>query len=57
VIFGTPALLFAASGFACIAFVTYGIGFWGAPFFIRQHGVSAARWARSGARGGGRLDR
>ena len=41
-IFGTPALLFAASGFACIAFVTYGIGFWGAPFFIRQHGVSAS---------------
>lgn len=41
-VFGTPPLLFAASGFACIAFVTYGIGFWGAPFFIRQHGVSAS---------------
>ena len=41
-VFGTPALLLAASGFACIAFVTYGIGFWGAPFFIRQHGVSAS---------------
>ena len=42
-IFGTPALLLAASGFACIAFVTYGIGFWGAPFFIRQHGASASK--------------
>ena len=41
-VFRTPALLFAASGFACIAFVTYGIGFWGAPFFIRQHGVTAS---------------
>lgn len=41
-VFGTPALLFAVGGFACIAFVTYGIGFWGAPFFIRQHGVSAS---------------
>ncbi len=40
-IFGTPALLLSATGFACIAFVTYGIGFWGAPFFIRQHGASA----------------
>lgn len=41
-VFGTPAVLFAAGGFACIAFVSYGIGFWGAPFFIRQHGVSAS---------------
>ncbi len=40
-IFGTPALLLGAGGFACIAFVTYGVGFWAAPFFIRQHGVSA----------------
>ena len=41
-IFGTPALLFAGFGFAFIAFVTYGIGFWGAPFFIRRHGVTAS---------------
>ena len=41
-IFGTPALLFAGIGFACIAFVTYGIGFWGAPYFIRRYGVSAS---------------
>jgi len=39
-IFGTPALLFAGIGFACIAFVTY--GFWGAPYFIRRYGVSAS---------------
>jgi hypothetical protein len=41
-IFGTPALLLAGCGFACIAFVTYGIGFWGAPYFIRRYGVSAS---------------
>jgi MFS family permease len=40
-IFGTPALLLAATGFALIAFVTYGIGFWGAPFFIRHYGATA----------------
>jgi MFS family permease len=27
----------------CLAFVTYGIGFWGAPFMIRMHGVSASQ--------------
>ncbi len=41
-IFGTPALLLAGGGFAFIAFVAYGIGFWGAPFFIRKHGASAS---------------
>jgi MFS family permease len=41
-IFGTPALLCAAFGFACIAFVTYGIGFWLPPFFIRHYGASAS---------------
>ncbi len=39
-IFRTPALVLAAVAFACIAFVTYGIGFWGAPFFLRVHGIS-----------------
>ena len=41
-IFGTPPVLLAGCGFACIAFVTYGIGFWGAPYFIRRYGVSAS---------------
>lgn len=29
-------------GMPCIAFVTYGIGFWGAPYMIRMHGLSAS---------------
>jgi hypothetical protein len=41
-IFRTPALLFSAGGFACIAFVTYALAFWGPPFFIRVHKVSAS---------------
>jgi MFS family permease len=40
-IFGTRSLLLLSVGFASIAFVTYGIGFWGPSFFIRVHGVSA----------------
>jgi MFS family permease len=39
-IFRTPALVLSALGFSFIAFVTYGIGFWGAPFFLRVHGIS-----------------
>jgi MFS family permease len=39
-IFGSPALLLTCFGFASIAFVGYGIGFWAPPFFIRVHGVS-----------------
>jgi MFS family permease len=35
------ALRWALLGFPCISFVTYGIGFWAAPFFIRVHGASA----------------
>ena len=41
-IFGSPAMRWALVGFPCISFVTYGIGFWGAPFFIRVHGASAS---------------
>jgi MFS family permease len=41
-IFRTKALMFAVIGFASISFITYGIGFWGAPFFIRVHGASAS---------------
>ncbi len=39
-IFRSPALLLSSVGFASIAFVTYGVGFWAAPFFIRVHGVT-----------------
>jgi MFS family permease len=42
-IFRTPALRYAAVGFALLSFTGYGIGFWVVPFFIRVHGVSAAR--------------
>jgi len=40
-IIGSRALRLCVPAFACIAFVTYGLGFWGAPFFIRVHGDSA----------------
>jgi MFS family permease len=36
----TPRL--AATGFACIAAVGYGLNFWAAPFFIRVHGMDRA---------------
>jgi MFS family permease len=39
-IFRSRALPLLAVGFASIAFVTYGIGFWGPSFFVRVHGVS-----------------
>jgi len=41
-IFRTPALRYATVGFALLAFVGYGTGFWMAPFFMRVHGASAA---------------
>ena len=39
-IFRCRALLLLSVGFASIAFVTYGAGFWGPSFFVRVHGVS-----------------
>ena len=39
-IFRSRALLLLSVGFASIAFVTYGAGFWGPSFFVRVHGVS-----------------
>jgi MFS family permease len=39
-IFGSRALPLLGVGFASIAFVTYGVGFWGPSFFVRVHGVS-----------------
>ena len=41
-IFGSKTILLACLAFPSVAFVTYGIGFWGPPFFQRIHGVSAA---------------
>jgi MFS family permease len=39
----TPTLQLVAFGFALLAFVGYAIGFWLPPFFIRVHGLDAAR--------------
>jgi hypothetical protein len=41
-IFQSRALLYVASGFSFMAFSGYGVGFWTAPFFLREHGVSTA---------------
>jgi MFS family permease len=40
-IFKSKAVLFGIIGFSWIGFVTYGLGFWAAPYFIRAFGVSA----------------
>jgi MFS family permease len=40
---GTPSLRYAAFGFALLAFVGYGLGFWTPPFFVRVHGVDEWR--------------
>jgi len=37
-IFRCNALLLGVIGFACITFITYGLGFWFSPYFIREHG-------------------
>ena len=39
-VFGSKALLACCVAFPSVAFVTYGIGFWSSPFFIRVHHVS-----------------
>jgi MFS family permease len=41
-IFRSRALVASVVGFSSIGFVGYGIGFWGPPFFLRVHGVSAS---------------
>ncbi|MDG2306225.1 MAG: MFS transporter [Candidatus Binatia bacterium] len=41
-IFTTPALRWAALGFAFLAFTGYGTGFWASPFLIRVHGATEA---------------
>ena len=40
--FRSRAFVFMTTGFPCIAFVTYGVGFWGPPFMLRVHGVDLA---------------
>ena len=40
VVIRSKALRFTVLGFATISFVTNGIAFWSAPFFLRVHGVS-----------------
>ena len=41
-IFKSKTVIFTSLGFPCLAFVTYGLGFWGPPFFQRVHEVSAS---------------
>jgi MFS family permease len=42
-IFHSRALVYGIIGFSWIGFITYGFGFWAAPFFIRVHEVSAGQ--------------
>ena len=41
-IFQCKTMICLCWGMPCIAFVTYGIGFWGAPYMMRMHGLSAS---------------
>jgi MFS family permease len=41
-IYGSRAVVLGMIGFAWLAFVGYGVGFWVPPFFQRMHGVSAS---------------
>ena len=40
-IFRSRAFLYSVCGFSFLGFIGYGLGFWTAPFFQREHGVSA----------------
>lgn len=42
IIFGSATLRYVALGFACLAFNGYGLGFWAAPFLVRDHGLNEA---------------
>lgn len=46
-VYASPTIVFAMTGFACIAFVTYGIGYWMVPYLLREHGVSASEASRN----------
>jgi MFS family permease len=65
-IFGSRTMRCITVGIPCIAFVTYGVGFWGPPFMLRAHavdlsdaatilGLSAALGGLMGVAGGGWL--
>jgi len=65
-IFRSRTMVCVTLGFPCIAFVTYGVGFWGPPFMLRAHavdlsdaaiilGLSAAVGGLIGVAGGGWL--
>ncbi|MBV1905565.1 MAG: MFS transporter [Pseudomonadales bacterium] len=41
-IFNCKSMICMCWGMPCIAYVTYSISFWGAPFMIRVHGLSAS---------------
>jgi MFS family permease len=41
-IYANKSMMFGLIGFASCGFVTYGVGYWGAPFFMRVHGESTA---------------
>ena len=41
-ILATPSLRYAMVGLAFLAFTGYGLGYWTAPFFLREHGVGSA---------------
>ncbi len=40
---GTPTLRWAGVGFALLAFVGYGVGFWLPPYFMRRFGTAPAQ--------------
>lgn len=42
-VFGSPTLRVGGLGFSLLAFTGYGLGFWVAPFFLREHGVGEAQ--------------
>jgi MFS family permease len=42
-LFGTPSLRLAGTGFACLAFSAYAWGFWIPPFLVRVHHLDVAR--------------
>ena len=39
----TPSIWWTGLGFGCIAFASYALAYWTAPFFIRTHGISASQ--------------
>lgn len=46
-IFRCPTMGCVLIAFPCVAFVTYGLGFWGVPFMLRVHDVEAGELGRT----------